>query len=54
MSFTHFVELLDIDDTARRRFYETEAIRGCWTSRELSRTISLISFSIIGFCDVMC
>jgi hypothetical protein len=44
LSFTHFVELLDIHDLARRRFYETEAIRGSWTSRELSRQIGALLF----------
>jgi predicted nuclease of restriction endonuclease-like (RecB) superfamily len=44
LSFTHFVELLDIDDPIRRAFYETEAIRGNWTSRELSRQIGALLF----------
>lgn len=44
LSFTHFVELLDIADPVKRAFYETEAIRGNWTSRELSRQIGALLF----------
>src|SRR5262249_35206269 len=44
LSFTHFVELLEITDLAKRTFYETEAIRGNWTSRELSRQIGALLF----------
>jgi predicted nuclease of restriction endonuclease-like (RecB) superfamily len=44
LSFTHFVELLDIADAPKRAFYETEAIRGNWTSRELSRQIGSLLF----------
>jgi predicted nuclease of restriction endonuclease-like (RecB) superfamily len=44
LSFTHFVELLDIDDPIKRAFYETESIRGNWTSRELSRQIGALLF----------
>jgi len=44
LSFTHFVELLDIADPQKRAFYETEAIRGNWTSRELSRQIGALLF----------
>jgi hypothetical protein len=39
LSFSHFVVLLEIDDPAKRAFYETETIRGNWTVRELSRQI---------------
>jgi hypothetical protein len=44
LSFTHFVELLDIDDPIKRAFYEKEAIRGNWTVRELSRQIGALLF----------
>ena len=44
LSFTHFVELLDIADPVKRAFYETEVIRGNWTSRELSRQIGALLF----------
>ena len=44
LSFTHFVELLEIADPLKRAFYETEAIRGHWTSRELARQIGALLF----------
>jgi predicted nuclease of restriction endonuclease-like (RecB) superfamily len=44
LSFSHFVELLDIDDPLKRTFYEAEAIRGNWTVRELSRQIGALLF----------
>ena len=39
LSFTHFVELIKIDEPLKRIFYEIEAIRGNWSSRELKRQI---------------
>jgi hypothetical protein len=30
-SFTHFVELMRIDDPLKRAFYEIEGINGCWS-----------------------
>jgi uncharacterized protein DUF1016 len=44
LSFSHFVELLDIEDPAKRAFYETEAILGNWTSREIARQIGALLF----------
>jgi predicted nuclease of restriction endonuclease-like (RecB) superfamily len=44
LSFTHFVELLDINDPQKRAFYEMQAIRGNWTARELSRQIGALLF----------
>src|SRR5262249_29864890 len=44
LSFSHFVVLLEIDDPLKRAFYETEAIRGNWTVRELSRQIGALLF----------
>lgn len=40
LSFTHFVNLLPIEDPLERTFYEIEAIRGCWSARELKRQIN--------------
>jgi predicted nuclease of restriction endonuclease-like (RecB) superfamily len=36
-SYTHFVELLKADNPAKRAFYETEAIAGSWSVRQLKR-----------------
>lgn len=39
LSFTHLVSLLPITDSLERAFYETMAIKGTWSSRELQRQI---------------
>ena len=38
-SFRHFTELIKIDDPLKRGFYEKEAIKGNWSSRQLKRQI---------------
>lgn len=40
LSFSHFVELLQLDDALQRTFYETETLRGRWSVRELKRQIA--------------
>jgi len=40
LSFTHFAELLEIQDSLKRVFYEVECIRGNWSVRELERQIA--------------
>ncbi|MHB1560012.1 MAG: DUF1016 N-terminal domain-containing protein [Isosphaeraceae bacterium] len=37
LSFSHFVELLAVDDPLERSFYEAECMRGNWGVRELNR-----------------
>jgi len=44
LSFTHFVELLTVEDPLKRSFYETECIRGNWGVRELKRQIASLYF----------
>ena len=39
-SFTHIAELLRIDDTTKRSFYEIECFHGNWSVRELKRQIN--------------
>lgn len=39
LSFTHLVAILPITDPLERAFYETMAIRGTWSVRELQRQI---------------
>lgn len=41
LSFSHFAELLQLDDPAQRNFYEVEALRGHWSVRELKRQIAI-------------
>lgn len=40
LSFSHFAELLQLDDPLQRAFYEVEALRGNWSVRELKRQIA--------------
>ncbi len=40
LSFSHFSELLKIDDPLKRAFYEIECIKGTWSVRELRRQIN--------------
>ena len=40
LSFSHFAELLQLDDPTQRAFYEAEALRGHWSVRELKRQIA--------------
>jgi len=51
LSFTHLVELISIDDTLKRAFYEIECIRGNWTVRELKRQINTLYFERSGLSD---
>lgn len=39
LSFTHFVQLLPLEDALERTFYEMECIKGMWSVRELKRQI---------------
>ncbi len=39
LPWTHYVLLLSVDRPGARSFYETEALRGGWTSRQLQRQI---------------
>lgn len=40
LSFSHFAELLQLDDAQQRAFYEAETLRGHWSVRELKRQIA--------------
>lgn len=40
LSFSHFAELLQLDDPLQRSFYEVESLRGNWSVRELKRQIA--------------
>ena len=48
LSFTHFAELLRLDDPLQRRFYEVECIRCGWSVRELRRQIVSLYFERSG------
>jgi predicted nuclease of restriction endonuclease-like (RecB) superfamily len=44
ISFTHFAELLAVEDPLKRSFYQAECIRGNWGVRELKRQIASLYF----------
>ena len=48
ISFSHFAELLQLDDPLKRRFYEVETLRGNWSVRELKRQINTLYFERSG------
>ena len=39
LSFSHFIELIRVEDNLQRLFYEVEAIKNNWSVRELKRAI---------------
>ena len=39
LSFSHFIELIRVEDNLQRLFYEVEAIKNNWSVRELARAI---------------
>lgn len=48
LSYTHFTQLLKIDDPLKRSFYEMECIKGTWSVRELKRQIASLYFERSG------
>ncbi len=48
LSFSHFAELLAIEDPLQPAFYELECIRGNWSVRALKRQISSLYFERSG------
>jgi predicted nuclease of restriction endonuclease-like (RecB) superfamily len=40
LTFTHFIELIRVEDPLQRLFYEVEAIKNNWSVRELKRAIN--------------
>ena len=48
LNYTCLSYLTSIEDPLKRAFYEQEAIRGCWTVRELDRQVSSLYFERMG------
>lgn len=48
LSYSHFEQLVDIDDPLKRLFYEVETLRGTWSVRELKRQIATQYFERSG------
>ncbi|MEA1983276.1 MAG: PDDEXK nuclease domain-containing protein [Campylobacterota bacterium] len=47
-SFSHFIELIKIDDELKRTFYEVETIKGNWSVRELKRQVESLLYERVG------
>ncbi|MDD4966083.1 PDDEXK nuclease domain-containing protein [Halothiobacillus sp.] len=48
LSFSHIVELLNLEDSGKRTFYEVECIQGNWSVRELKRQIHSLYYERCG------
>ena len=48
LSFSHFAELIPIEDETKRAFYEIECIKGGWSVRELNRQIGSLYYERSG------
>ncbi|NMG48996.1 DUF1016 family protein [Azoarcus communis] len=48
LSYSHFEQLVELADPLQRTFYETEALRGNWSVRELKRQIASQYFERCG------
>lgn len=48
LSFSHFVEMIQLDDPLKRLFYEIESINGNWSVRELKRQIGSLLYERTG------
>jgi hypothetical protein len=48
LPWTHFIELLRIDDPLKRAFYEVETLRNRWSVRELKRQLASLLYERVG------
>ncbi len=48
LTFTHFVELLKVEDPIKRLFYEIECIKGDWNYRQLHRQVGSLLYERTG------
>lgn len=48
LSWTHFLELIRIEDPLKRSFYEVECIQGNWSVRQLQRQIGTLLYERTG------
>jgi len=51
LNFSHFIELLRVEDSLKRRFYEVETIKNNWKVRELERAIDTLLFERMGLSE---
>lgn len=48
LPWTHFIELIRIDDPLKRAFYEIEALRNRWSVREFKRQLNSLLYERMG------
>jgi len=48
LSWTHWIELLHLDDAWKRAFYENESLKGSWSVRQLQRQIGSLLYERTG------
>ncbi len=48
LSFSHFVELIRLEEPLKRTFYEIESIKGNWAVKELQRQVNTLLFERTG------
>jgi predicted nuclease of restriction endonuclease-like (RecB) superfamily len=48
LSWSHYVRLLSVRTSEARTFYETEALRGGWSVRQLDRQVSTLFYERVG------
>ncbi len=48
ISFSHFIELIKIDDSIKRKFYELSIIKNTLSVRELERQITTLTYERVG------
>ena len=48
LSWTHFVELMRIDDDLKRAFYEIQTLQNTWSVRELKRQLDSLLYERVG------
>jgi predicted nuclease of restriction endonuclease-like (RecB) superfamily len=48
LPWTHFIEMLRMDDPIKRAFYEIEALKNRWSVRELKRQIDSLLYERVG------
>ncbi len=48
LSFSHFIELLNIKEPLKRSFYEIQAVKNNWGARELGRAINTMLYERTG------
>jgi len=48
LSWTHFIELIRLDDPWKRAFYENECLKGHWSVRQLQRQIGSLLYERTG------